>query len=173
MIEIEHLLSIHERHIVWCNQKDFDEFYYKQQQDGNTGSSGNTVEQLVNTTGDTFSVTTNISLNFDTSSVGQTVQVTPQNQALMKMRAILKMCYGKIVTTCKDTIYKTIVSDILKKFENKFFIDINQQFGRMTEQQLDELFYETDDIVKDKKVFDSMLQNIDSLLAQSALITSA
>ena len=37
----------------------------------------------------------------------------------------------------------------------------------MTEEKLNELFYETDDIVKNKKIYDSMSLKIEQLLKQS------
>ena len=77
------------------------------------------------------------------------------------------MCFNKIVKTCQDEIYKTIASDIVKEFEHHFFIEMNTKFIQMSEEKLNELFYETDDIIKNKKIYDKMLQKIENLLKQS------
>jgi len=37
----------------------------------------------------------------------------------------------------------------------------------MTEEKLNELFYETDDIIKNKKIYDSLTKKIEQLLKQS------
>lgn len=158
---INHLLSIHERHLVWYDQKDFDNYYANYQDKQNNIS---TIEHIINTEDeDNDTDTSAITLKHCPASNS----VNTQNPALLRMRTLLKICFSKIVKTCQDEIYKTIASDIVKEFEHHFFIEINTKFIQMTESKLNELFYETDEMIKNKKVYDSMSKSIEQLLSQS------
>lgn len=153
---IHHLLSIHERHLIWHDQDDFDN-YYANYQTINTISTGKTMEQIINTNEENNEV---IKIKYDQKT-------QPQNPALLRMRTLLKTCFDKIVKTCQDEIYKTIISDIIKEFEHHFFIEITETFISMTENKLNELFYDTDDIIKNKKVCDNITKSIEELIAQT------
>lgn len=156
---INHLLSIHERHLVWYDQTDFDEYYSNYKDNRNDAS---TIEHIINTNGgDVESDLNAIKLKHEPNNT------VMQNPALLRMRALLKICFRKIVKTCQDEIYKTIASDIVKEFENHFFLEINAKFLQMTESKLNELFYETDEVIKNKKVYDNMSKSIEQLLEQS------
>jgi hypothetical protein len=152
---INHLLSIHERHLVWYEQKDFDDYYSKYEQNGKT----TTLENIIDMS-DESENNTSIKLKHDPDLLNI------RNPTVIRMRTLLKICFNKIVKTCQDEIYKTIASDIVKEFEHHFFIELNIKFIQMTEEKLNELFYETDDIVKNKKIYDSMSLKVEQLLKQ-------
>jgi GTPase SAR1 family protein len=160
---ISHLLSIHERHIIWYDQKDFDDFYSNYQVK-NTQTV--TMEQMINTSDDTSDTSISaIKLKYDSNT-----NQLPQNPALLRMRTLLKVCFNKVVKTCQDEIYKTVASDIVKEFEHHFFIEMSAKFLAMTESKLNELFYETDEMIKNKKVYDNMMKTIEKLLEQASQI---
>ena len=56
---------------------------------------------------------------------------------------------------------------LFRSFEHHFFIKVNSKFLHMTEEKLNELFYDTDDIIKNKKIYDKILLRIDQLLKES------
>ena len=157
---INHLLSIHERHLVWYEQKDFDDYYSKYEQNGKT----TTLENIIDMS-DESDNNTSIKLKHDPDLLNI------RNPTVIRMRTLLKICFNKIVKTCQDEIYKTIASDIVKEFEHHFFIELNIKFIQMTEEKLNELFYETDDIVKNKKIYDNMSLKVEQLLKQSEDLT--
>lgn len=155
---IYHLLSIHERHLAWYDQKDFDNYYSKYQNEKNS-----TIENIIDINNEEEDDSDNTSIklkhNPDLSNV--------KNPTVLRMRTLLKICFNKIVKTCQDEIYKTIASDLVKEFEHHFFIEVNTKFLQMTEDKLNELFYETDDVIKNKKIYDKMLQKVEQLLKQA------
>ncbi len=153
--DINHLLSIHERHLVWYGQQDFDN-YYSGYQDKEKST---TFENIINMNDGDNDTTIKLKHDPDINNV--------KNPAILRMRALLKTCFNKIVTTCQEEIYKTIASDIVKEFEHHFFIEINTKFLQMNEEKLNALFYETDDVIKNKKVYDCMSKKIETLLKQS------
>jgi len=75
--------------------------------------------------------------------------------------------FNKIITTCQNEIYTTIASDIVTEFEHHFFIELNTKFLQLSEEKLNELFYETDDFIKNKKIYDNMTLKIEQLIKQS------
>ena len=154
---INHLLSIHERHLVCYDQKDFDDYYSKYQH----SEKNTTIENIIDMGDEDETNNTAIKLKHDPDILNV------KNPTVLRMRTLLKICFNKIVKTCQDEIYKTIASDIVKEFEHHFFIELNTKFIQMTEEKLNELFYETDDIVKNKKIYDSMSLKIEQLLKQS------
>lgn len=141
---INHLLTIHERHLLWHDQKDFDSYYAKYQD-----KEKRTIDNILNTGDDT---PIELKHNPDISNI--------RNPAIYRLRALLRICFDKIVKTCQEEIYKTIAADIVKEFEHHFFIEINNKFLQMTEEKLNELFYETDDLIKNKKIYDSLTKKI-------------
>lgn len=157
---INHLLSIHERHLAWYDQKDFDNYYSKHPNNEKNTTIQNIID-IHNEDEDDEKENTSIKLKHDPDLVNA------KNPLVPRMRTLLKMCFNKIVKTCQDEIYKTIASDIVKEFEHHFFIEMNTKFIQMSEEKLNELFYETDDVIKNKKMYDKMLQKIDNLLKQS------
>jgi hypothetical protein len=157
---INHLLSIHERHLAWYDQKDFDNYYSKHPNNEKNTTIQNIID-IHNEDEDDEKENTSIKLKHDPDLVNA------KNPLVPRMRTLLKMCFNKIVKTCQDEIYKTIASDIVKEFEHHFFIEMNTKFIQMSEEKLNELFYETDDVIKNKKMYDKMLQKIDDLLKQS------
>jgi len=157
---ISHLLSIHERHLAWYDQKDFDNYYSKHQNNEKNSTIQNIID-IHNEDDDDEKDNTSIKLKHDPDLLNVKNPIVP------RMRTLLKMCFNKIVKTCQDEIYKTIASDIVKEFEHHFFIEMNTKFIQMSEEKLNELFYETDDIIKNKKIYDKMLQKIENLLKQS------
>jgi len=157
---INHLLSIHERHLAWYDQKDFDNYYSKHPNNEKNTTIQNIID-IHNEDEDDEKENTSIKLKHDPDLVNA------KNPLVPRMRTLLKMCFNKIVKTCQDKIYKTIASDIVKEFEHHFFIEMNTKFIQMSEEKLNELFYETDDVIKNKKMYDKMLQKIDDLLKQS------
>jgi hypothetical protein len=159
---INHLLSIHERHLAWYDQKDFDNYYSKHP----NNEKNTTIQNIIDIHNededeDDEKENTSIKLKHDPDLVNA------KNPLVSRMRTLLKMCFNKIVKTCQDEIYKTIASDIVKEFEHHFFIEMNTKFIQMSEEKLNELFYETDDVIKNKKMYDKMLLKIDDLLKQS------
>lgn len=159
LYNINHLLSTHERHLVCYDQKDFDNYYSKQQHNTKNTSIDNIID--INDEDDDLPNNTAIKLKHDPDILNV------KNPIILRLRALLRICYSKIVKTCQDEIYKTIASDIVKEFEHHFFIELNTKFIQMTEEKLNELFYETDDIVKNKKIYDNMTLKIDKLLKLS------
>jgi hypothetical protein len=159
--DINHLLSIHEKHLVWYDQKDFDDYYSKYQQSGKNTTIENIIDINNEDEDEDEKNIMAIKLKHDPDILNV------KNPIILRMRTLLKICYNKIVKTCQDEIYKTIASDIIKEFENHFFIEMNTKFIQMTEEKLNELFYETDDIVKNKKIYDNMLVKIEQLLKES------
>lgn len=151
---INHLLSIHERHLVWYDQKDFDEYYSQYHANDNSSS----LENIIVMTDDIEKSNGTIKLKHDPELVNA------RNPTVLRMRILLKICFNKIIKTCQDEIYKTIASDIVKEFEHHFFIELNKKFIQMTEDKLNELFYETTDIVKQKKIYENMTTKIEQLL---------
>ena len=149
---IHHLLTIHERHLLWHDQKDFDQ-YYAHYQD----KEKRTIDNILNTCDDEP-----IELKHDPTN-----PMKLRNPAIFRLRQLLRVCFDKIVKTCQEEIYKTIAADIVKEFEHHFFIEITNRFLQMTEEKLNELFYETDDIIKNKKIYDSLTKKIEQLLKQS------
>ena len=154
---INHLLSIHERHLVWYDQKDFDDYYSKYEHSEHSTSIENIID--INDENDKNNMSIKLKHDPDILNV--------RNPTVIRMRILLKICFNKIVKTCQDEIYKTIASDIVKEFEHHFFIELNSKFIQMTEEKLNALFYETDDIVKNKKIYDNMTVKIEQLLKQS------
>jgi hypothetical protein len=156
---INHLLSIHERHLVWYDQKDYDDYYANYQ---NKQINKSTMEDIINTD--------DVYTDPDVSAIRlkhNPANINVQNPALLRMRTLLKVCFNKIIKTCQDEIYKTIASDIVKEFEHHFFLEINGKFLQMTDGKLNELFYETDEMIKNKKVYDGMAKTIEKLLDQA------
>jgi hypothetical protein len=151
---INHLLSIHERHLVSHDQTDFDDYYANYQHK----EKGSSIENIINMNDDDDD--TSIKLKHNPENL------ILQNHNVTKMRTLLKVSFSKIMNTCQDEIYKTIVSDILKEFEYHFFIEINTKFLQMSEDKLNELFYETDDVIKNKKLYDNITKKIEQLTKQ-------
>jgi GTP-binding protein EngB required for normal cell division len=154
---INHLLSIHERHLVWYDQKDFDDYYSKYEHSEHSTA----IENIIDMDGEYEKNNTSIKLKHDPD------MLNVRNPTVIRMRILLKICFNKIVKTCQDEIYKTIASDIVKEFEHHFFIELNTKFIQMTEEKLNELFYETDDFIKNKKIYDNMTSKVEQLLKQS------
>jgi len=154
LYNINHLLSTHERHSIWHDQQDFDDYYSQYEKSTATDS-------IIDMNDDYEKNNTAIKLKHDPDISNI------RNPTVVRMRTLLKISFDKIVKRCQDEIYKTIASDIIKEFEHHFFIELNTHFLKMTEEKLNELFYETDDIVKNKKIYDSMSFKIEQLLKQS------
>lgn len=154
---INHLLSIHERHLVWYDQKDFDDYYSKYEHSEHSTS----IENIIDMNDEYEKNNMTIKLKHDPDVLNI------RNPTVIRMRILLKICFNKIVKTCQDEIYKTIASDIVKEFEHHFFIELNTKFIQMTEEKLNELFYETDDFIKNKKIYDNMTSKVEQLLKQS------
>jgi hypothetical protein len=150
-------LSIHERHLVWYDQKDFDDYYSKYEH----SEHNTTLENIIDMNDDNDKNNMSIKLKHDPDLLNV------RNPTVIRMRILLKICFNKIVKTCQDEIYKTIASDIVKEFEHHFFIELNTKFLQMTEEKLNELFYETDDFIKNKKIYDNMTVKVEQLLKQS------
>lgn len=148
---ISHLLSIHERHLNWYDQQDFDNYYSKVQDTTN----------VINSEMDYMTVKFNYSLESCDYPASSTNTINP---LVHKMRSLLKICFTKIVKTCQDEIYKTIASDIVKEFEHNFFIEMNSKFILMKEDNLNQLFYETNDVLKNKKIYDNILEKLSNIL---------
>ena len=158
---INHLLSIHEKHLVWYDQEDFYGYYSKYQHKNKNKDRGTTIGSISDDEEEDKKEEPIVKLKHgsDSSNI--------LTQSLYRMRTLLKVCFDKIVKTCQDEIYKIIISDIIKEFEHHFFIEMNAKFLQMTEDKLNELFYETDDVIKNKKVYDNMTKKIDLLLKQA------
>jgi hypothetical protein len=154
---VNHMLSIHEKMLIWYDQKDVDDvnvYYSKYQYD----DKSTTIESIIN---EDLMNETKIELKHEPNKSGST------NPEIYRLRTLLRVCFNKIVKMCQDSIYKALMSDIVKEFEYHFFIEINTKFVQMPEDKLNELFYETDDFIKKKKVYDNMTKKIDALLKQS------
>lgn len=159
---INHLLTIHERHLAWHDQKDFDNYYSKYHNNEKNSTIENIIDINNEDEDEDETDNTSIKLKHDPDLLNAI------NSKVPRMRTLLKMCFKKIVKTCQDEIYKTIASDIVKEFEHHFFIEMNTRFIQMSEEKLNELFYETDDVIKNKKIYDKLLSKIEQLLKQSA-----
>jgi hypothetical protein len=158
--DINHLLSIHEKHLAWYDQKDFDNYYSKFQ----NNEKNTIIENIIDINNDEDENEKDnilIKLRHDPDILNA------KNPSVQRTRTLLKMVFNKNVKTCQEEIYKTIVSDIVKEFEHHYFIEMNSKFLLMNEEKLDELFYETDDIIKNKKIYDKMLSKAEQLLKLS------
>lgn len=154
LYSINHQLTTHEKHSIWHDQKDFDDYYSQYEKNTMT-------DNIIDMNDECGKNNTAIKLKHDPDFLNV------KNPTVVRMRTLLKISYDKIVKRCQDEIYKTIASDIVKEFEHHFFIELNTQFLQMTEEKLNELFYETDDIVKNKKIYDNMSFKLEKLLKQS------
>jgi len=160
---IHHLLSIHERHLSWHDQKDYDNYYAKYQD----REKRTTIENIFNMSDDDEVDDTAIKLQHAPNVITKPANTNEKYPAILRLRTLLKICFNKIIKTCHDEIYKIIGSDIITEFQHNFFIEIHTKFLQMNEDKLNELFYETDDVIKNKKIYDNLSKKIELLLKQS------
>jgi hypothetical protein len=154
---INHLLSMHEKHLVSYDQKDFDDYYSNYQQN----EKHTTIDNIIDMSDEDEKNNMAIKLKHNPD------MLNIKNPTVIRMRTLLKICFNKIITTCQNEIYTTIASDIVTEFEHHFFIELNTKFLQLSEEKLNELFYETDDFIKNKKIYDNMTLKIEQLIKQS------
>lgn len=153
---VNHILSVHEKHLMWFNQESF-----KEPIDNNEYDDSNVLgENIIDIEND------------DSDNVAIKLKHDPENSnagrpTISKMRNLLRCYFKKIIKMCQVDVCKMLASDILKQFEHNFFIEINAKFSLLSEEKINELFYETDDMIKNKKVYDGMVKTIEQLLKQS------